>query len=761
MSSVQVAVRARPFSKRELDAGSQFCIEMRRQSTIIFKSGLSSGKGISGKSNAKEFVYDFSYWSVDPRDEGFTSQEKVFSDLGTPVLNSAFEGYNACVFAYGQTGSGKTYTMMGTEMATGLTPRICEGLYSRMTLNSDQVSYKTEVSYMEVYNEKVRDLLCPGTGKSQHSLRVREHPKDGPYVEDLSKHTVYDYNGIFRLIELGNSRRVTASTKMNDMSSRSHAIFTIVFTQAKYEYDLPCETVSKIHLVDLAGSERASATGAEGDRLREGGNINRSLVCLGTVISALADMSAHSGRQKKPYIPYRDSVLTWLLKDSLGGNSKSIMIATISPAECSYGETLSTLRYASRAKNIVNKPTVNEDQNVKLIRDLRSEIQRLKSIIATGQLEPNQKDLVNLERSKSISLAEDIYKKEEQVAELTKEWAGKWKDIQKILQERHVALHSEGVKMVVDSEQPHFVGVDPDILSTGLVFYYLKDGCTTIGAWSGHQQPDIVVAGTDVQPEHCKVEYKRNKAVLHPLKGDCRVNHSRLRRPTKLSQGDLVQLGSSTVFRFNHPQEADKMRRRQSEGLLLPRRYMIPTSRDADKSTMSPVEVQTAQLFSGGAVRAQSSRTAAETQLTHVFSPKESEGNLEVGTKYLPLLPVPAADDDEKALEESVQNRSSWKSCLCYILLWMLSPLVLSMFGVLAIPAFFLLAVLLFTMKVFGLSQRFRLTRWIATLMTITTSVLVSPFAGICDAFFRLAFSFLTSVKIIEPVPVQPIETQN
>ncbi|KAL2305718.1 hypothetical protein Nmel_003605, partial [Mimus melanotis] len=234
-------------------------------------------------------------------------------------------------------------------------------------------------SYLEIYNERVRDLLRRKSSKT-NNLRIREHPKEGPYVEDLSKHLVQNYADVEELMDAGNINRTTAATGMNDVSSRSHAIFTINFTQAKFDSEMPCETVSKIHLVDLAGSERADATGATGVRLKEGGNINKSLVTLGNVISALATNPL--SKKKQVFVPYRDSVLTWLLKDSLGGNSKTIMIATISPADVNYGETLSTLRYANRAKNIINKPTINEDPNVKLIRELRAEIARLKALLA-------------------------------------------------------------------------------------------------------------------------------------------------------------------------------------------------------------------------------------------------------------------------------------------------------------------------------------------------------------------------------------------
>jgi kinesin family protein 16B len=408
MANVKVAVRARPLLPREIDGQSPVVLEMRDKSTILFKS--ESGVAVGELRDAsKEFIYDHSYWSVYKDDPHFTSQEQIFSDLGESILESAFEGYNGCIFAYGQTGSGKTYTMMGIKVtpssinhayltacimmqeSPGLIPRICKGLFEGVeSRERSGTSFKVEVSYMEIYNEKVRDLLklspVKSTGSSsssQHNLRVREHPKDGPYVENLSKHQVSGYDAIDELISIGNSQRTTAATKMNDVSSRSHAIFTISFVQAKFYHNIPSETVSKIHLVDLAGSERASQTEAEGQRLKEGGSINKSLVCLGNVIQALAEMS--SNKHKVRHIPYRDSVLTWLLKDSLGGNSKTIMIATVSPCQYSYGETLSTLRYANRAKNIVNKPKINEDENVKTIRELRNEIKRLKDIIARGE----------------------------------------------------------------------------------------------------------------------------------------------------------------------------------------------------------------------------------------------------------------------------------------------------------------------------------------------------------------------------------------
>jgi kinesin family member 16B len=265
------------------------------------------------RDHCHDFTFDHSYWSLDHNDDNFASQEQLFKDIGTDVVDCAFQGYNFCLFAYGQTGSGKTFTMMGDSQDTelqGLVPRICRALFNRMKTGiKDGVGFKTQVSYLEIYNERVRDLLGPQN--VGHALRVREHRVHGPYVENLSQHTVNNYDEIHNCIMRGNNERTTASTNMNDTSSRSHAIFTITFVQAVFCSDLPSETVSKIHLVDLAGSERANATGATGQRLKEGAHINKSLVTLGSVISSLAEMANPNGN-KKFYIPYRDSTLTWV-----------------------------------------------------------------------------------------------------------------------------------------------------------------------------------------------------------------------------------------------------------------------------------------------------------------------------------------------------------------------------------------------------------------------------------------------------------------
>ncbi|XP_036841522.1 kinesin-like protein KIF1A isoform X9 [Oncorhynchus mykiss] len=382
-ASVKVAVRVRPFNSREIGKDSKCIIQMSGNTTTIINPK-------QPKEN-KSYNFDYSYWShTTPEDINYHSQKQVYKDIGEEMLLHAFEGYNVCIFAYGQTGSGKSYTMMGKQDQKdqqGIIPLLCEDLFTKISDSNKEnsLSYSVEVSYMEIYCERVRDLLNP---KNKGNLRVREHPLMGPYVEDLSKLAVTSYNDIQDLMESGNKARTVAATNMNETSSRSHAVFNIIFTQKKHDMDSEntSEKVSKISLVDLAGSERADSTGAKGTRLKEGANINKSLTTLGKVISALAEVDSAPNKNKKKkkvesHIPYRDSVLTWLLRENLGGNSRTAMVAALSPADINYDETLSTLRYADRAKQIRCNAVINEDPNNRLVRELKEEVCRLKDLL--------------------------------------------------------------------------------------------------------------------------------------------------------------------------------------------------------------------------------------------------------------------------------------------------------------------------------------------------------------------------------------------
>ncbi|XP_052638176.1 stAR-related lipid transfer protein 9 [Harpia harpyja] len=591
MANVKVAVRVRPLSKRESAEGGRVIVEVDDKVAKVRNIKVDSRLDSTWDSREKivAFSFDYCYWSVDPEDPKYASQEMVFQDLGTSVLSGAFRGYNICLFAYGQTGSGKTYTMMGTPASIGLTPRICEGLFSRKDDYSDQTaSCRVKVSFLEIYNERVRDLLKQSDRKKPYTLRVREHPETGPYVQGLSQHLVTDYKQVVELLEEGIAKRITAATHIHNASSRSHAIFTIHYTQAILENNLPSEIASKINLVDLAGSERADPSYCK-DRITEGANINKSLVTLGIVISTLAQNSqmfsscqsintitsegesSHadspstgsiSGTRRPAYIPYRDSILTWLLKDSLGGNSKTIMIATISPASSSYNETMSTLRYASNAKNIINKPRVNEDANVKLIRELREEIDRLKTMLMSFELRNSSPSWSD---DRDGNLTELVLQNEMKIEQLTKDWTSKWTDRKAIMEEYSVDINKEKAGVTIDSSLPHLMAMDDDILSTGVVLYHLREGTTKIGRSDSDQDQDIVLQGRWIERDHCMIDNHCGIVTLRPVHGaHCAVNGCEVTGSCRLSQGALVVLGKSHKFRFNHPAEAAILRQRRS-----------------------------------------------------------------------------------------------------------------------------------------------------------------------------------------------------
>ncbi|XP_040389715.1 kinesin-like protein KIF17 isoform X3 [Cygnus olor] len=294
---------------------------------------------------------------------------------GRFCVEGVTEGYNGTIFAYGQTGSGKSFTMQGVvdpSTEKGIIPRAFEHIFESIQC-AENTKFLVRASYLEIYNEDVRDLLGADT---KQKLELKEHPEKGVYVKGLSLHTVHSVVQCERIMETGWRNRAVGYTLMNKDSSRSHSIFTIHMEICTVdEGGQDHLRAAKLNLVDLAGSERQSKTGATGERLKEATKINLSLSALGNVISALVD-----GRCK--HIPYRDSKLTRLLQDSLGGNTKTLMVACLSPADNNYDESLSTLRYANRAKNIKNKPCINEDPKDALLREYQEEIKKLKAILA-------------------------------------------------------------------------------------------------------------------------------------------------------------------------------------------------------------------------------------------------------------------------------------------------------------------------------------------------------------------------------------------
>ncbi|XP_035295183.1 kinesin-like protein KIF1A isoform X17 [Cricetulus griseus] len=603
-ASVKVAVRVRPFNSREMSRDSKCIIQMSGSTTTIVNPK-------QPKETPKSFSFDYSYWShTSPEDINYASQKQVYRDIGEEMLQHAFEGYNVCIFAYGQTGAGKSYTMMGKQEKDqqGIIPQLCEDLFSRINdTTNDNMSYSVEVSYMEIYCERVRDLLNP---KNKGNLRVREHPLLGPYVEDLSKLAVTSYNDIQDLMDSGNKARTVAATNMNETSSRSHAVFNIIFTQKRHdaETNITTEKVSKISLVDLAGSERADSTGAKGTRLKEGANINKSLTTLGKVISALAEMDSGPNKNKKKkktdFIPYRDSVLTWLLRENLGGNSRTAMVAALSPADINYDETLSTLRYADRAKQIRCNAIINEDPNNKLIRELKDEVTRLRDLLyaqGLGDITDMTNALVGMSPSSSLSALssraasvsslherilfapgseeaiERLKETEKIIAELNETWEEKLRRTEAIRMEREALLAEMGVAMREDGgtlgvfspkKTPHLVNLNEDPLMSECLLYYIKDGVTRVGREDAERRQDIVLSGHFIKEEHCVFRSDSRgggEAVvtLEPCEGaDTYVNGKKVTEPSILRSGNRIIMGKSHVFRFNHPEQARQERER-------------------------------------------------------------------------------------------------------------------------------------------------------------------------------------------------------
>nr|XP_012545906.2 kinesin-like protein unc-104 isoform X4 [Bombyx mori] len=605
MSSVKVAVRVRPFNSREIARECKCIIEMSGNTTVIVNPKAPPGS----KEGAKSFNFDFSYWSHNPNDPQFSSQVMVYKDIGEEMLQHAFDGYNICIFAYGQTGAGKSYTMMGRgeDGQEGIIPQICKDLFRRIRqTTSDDLKYSVEVSYMEIYCERVRDLLNP---KNKGNLRVREHPALGPYVEDLSKLAVTSYQDIYDLIDEGNKARTVAATNMNETSSRSHAVFTIFFTQQRHDVttNLMSEKVSKISLVDLAGSERADSTGAKGTRLKEGANINKSLTTLGKVISALAEISASKSKKSKKadFIPYRDSVLTWLLRENLGGNSKTAMIAAISPADINFDETLSTLRYADRAKQIVCKAIVNEDANAKLIRELKEEILKLRELLkaegidveegeqnSSPQRKKSEAEVLSPKLSRAATtIAEEavdqLQASEKLIAELNETWEEKLKRTEQIRVQREAVFAEmglavkEGITVGIYSPKktPHLVNLNEDPNLSECLLYYIKDGVTRVGTSEAKVPQDIQLSGSHILSEHCIFENADGVICLIPHRGALvYVNGRELEEPVILKSGSRVILGKNHVFRFTHPGQP---------------RELPPVNKALTDSTESAAEVAT------------------------------------------------------------------------------------------------------------------------------------------------------------------------
>jgi hypothetical protein len=467
----------------------------------------------------RDFTFDYSFWSHDeftetpngllvPNDEKYADQRRVYDKLGVEVLDNAWDGYHCCLFAYGQTGSGKSYSMIGYGANKGIVPITCNEIFNRINDTTTPTKwYEVMISMLEIYNESVQDLLSDPSLKTSKGLNVRESKVMGVYVQDLSKHPVDSFEAIERIMEDGNKNRSIGSTEMNKTSSRAHTIITLSFKQFEVIDGRTTERFSNINLVDLAGSERAKKTKATKDRLKEGSMINLSLTVLGQVINVLAEKS--TGHGKNAVVPYRDSKLTRILQNALGGNSKTIMVCAVSPAEMNYDESLNTLKYAERAKRVKNIAIINESAQDKMIRELRAENDNLKMLLmaAGGNIDFNDPDLLakltalGIEsKSNNVKATEEIKEKlidnEKEMFSMEQSWQ------EKMEQERQ----KEEEREIQNRSLPHITNLNEDPQLSGMLYYNMIDCPIHIGRKTGDPKPKITIGGIGILPNHAVFE---------------------------------------------------------------------------------------------------------------------------------------------------------------------------------------------------------------------------------------------------------------
>ncbi|XP_068431755.1 kinesin-like protein KIF28P [Clinocottus analis] len=537
---VKVAVRVRPFNKRERDAGSKCIISMVSSSITIQDPRESQ--------SCRSFCFDYAYWSHSsfardrsglyvPEEPGgrYADQNSVFQDLGEGILENALQGYNATLLAYGQTGSGKSYSMVGYGPNKGLVPKLCDRLFQAISENQDTRQCQVFFSMLEIYNEQVVDLLSRGS-RTPGGLRVREEQQRGFYVEGLRTVPCDSAPQVEQLMEQGTRTRTTAATNMNANSSRSHMLIILQLKQIFSKESITKQ--SNINLVDLAGSERQRSSGLEADRLKEGTAINLSLTTLGNVISSLADVAVG---KKVVHIPYRDSALTKLLQSALGGNSRTVMIATLSPADICYEESLSTLRYAERAKRIQNRAVVNESPTERLVKELKAEntrlLQRLSRLGQEGRRANDEtKELRQLLTHNELQIRAIQTLWEQHLQEALKDWEQQYANITQ--ERRMMQMH------------PYILNINEDAQLSGVVKLFIQEGDWDIGLCDSSQR-SISIKGLGIQERHAVFRNEQRRATLTPLTGSkVIVNGNAVFQTTELQHLDRLILGSNCTYLF-------------------------------------------------------------------------------------------------------------------------------------------------------------------------------------------------------------------
>ena len=545
--SIQVGVRVRPFNSREKERESECIIDMPGNNQTIIKDELG---------REKKFTFDHSFWSHDgfrtlengylePEDDKYADQKYVFNTVGKQILDNAWLGYHCCLFAYGQTGSGKSYSMVGYGANKGIVPISCDEIFKRIGQNTDKdKTFEVQVSMLEIYNEKVQDLLIKPDKRPPSGLKVRESKVLGIFVDGLSKYPVTSYEQISKKMDEGYNNRTIGSTLMNATSSRAHTIVTIEFRQVTMVAKKRSEKLSMINLVDLAGSERSGSTGATGDRLKEGCNINKSLLILGNVINCLADKAI--GKNKNMLPPYRDSALTRILQNALGGNSKTVMICALSPASINYEETLSTLRYADRAKKIQNKAVINESEHDKMVRLLKEENQNLKKMLESLQKKLSGQGGVMGEDDKKafLELKEEYEANQKMMGDMQKTFEEKLEEARK--------AEKESIGTQVNISLPHLVVLNEDPQLSHKLKYPLDQPPVYVGRKHGNPTPQIVLSGIGIKPNHAIFikDEKSDDIILKPNDKDAK-NHIFVNGKKITDEGQILKTKDRIIFGTN------------------------------------------------------------------------------------------------------------------------------------------------------------------------------------------------------------------
>ncbi|KAF8782896.1 Kinesin-like protein KIF28P like protein [Argiope bruennichi] len=565
IENVRVAVRVRPFSQREKQRNARNIISMYEKTTFLNNPDYPSEE-------SKKFTFDYSYWSFDgfrelenglivrdeshPNGDRYCDQLTVYNDLGKGVLHNAWEGYNSTLFAYGQTSSGKSWSIVGYGVNKGIVPMFCEDLFKNIADSKaagERIEFEVRFSMLEIYNEIVRDLINISSSTKKRGLKVREHPTKGFFAEGLSSTLVTSYKDIQAQLDLGTTNRSIASTNMNATSSRAHTIVGITLIQkSRNVKGQETSKTSVVNLVDLAGSERASATGATGDRLKESAAINQSLSCLGNCIHSLAERA--TGRNIR--VPYRDSVLTRLLMNALGGNSKTIMIACISPADINFEETLSTLRYADRAKQIKTVATINEDPTETLIRELRAENDRLKKMLERG--------VMNVPIKPGMTDDEVVRRRSRWEEEMKAAMAENERELQQIKQSYEEKLRQARQAQKIDAERakleelkkqhPHLSNLNFDPQLSGKILHILKKGANRIGK---EDNADILLLGPSIQENHAIIHVQEaDQIIIEKGCPEARIllNGEPVTSQSVLKHNDRIMFGTTQLYVYQDPE---------------------------------------------------------------------------------------------------------------------------------------------------------------------------------------------------------------